>query len=60
PLSSTLVFDYPTLEDMRAYIMQDMLPEWFSEQASPAAAEEVFEGDIAELLARELEELNQK
>ncbi|WP_206667317.1 SDR family NAD(P)-dependent oxidoreductase [Candidatus Methylobacter oryzae] len=58
PLSSTLVFDYPTLEDLQAYVMKDILPDWFTEPADQASAEETFEGDIAELLARELAELS--
>jgi len=59
PLSSTLVFDYPTLEDMQAYIIKDILPEWFIEQTIQAPVEDAFEGDIADLLARELAELSE-
>ncbi|MGZ4969685.1 MAG: acyl carrier protein, partial [Methylobacter sp.] len=59
PLSSTLVFDYPTLEDLHSYIIKDILSDWFTEQADQAPLEEAFEGDIAELLARELAELSE-
>jgi acyl transferase domain-containing protein/acyl carrier protein len=58
PLSSSLVFDYPTLEDMQAYLTKDILPEWFIEQTAQAPVEDAFEGDIAELLAKELAELS--
>jgi acyl carrier protein len=53
PLSSTLVFDYPTLEDLHTHIMSDVIPEWFVEEENQFMA-----GDIAELLARELAELS--
>ncbi|MGZ4976427.1 MAG: beta-ketoacyl reductase, partial [Methylobacter sp.] len=59
PLFSTLLFDYPTLEDLQAYIIKDILPDWFAEQADQAPLEDAFEGDIAELLARELAELSE-
>jgi acyl carrier protein len=59
PLSSTLVFDYPTLEDLQDYLMADILPDWFTEQVPQAPVEAEFESDIAELLARELAELSE-
>ncbi|MGZ5051869.1 MAG: SDR family NAD(P)-dependent oxidoreductase, partial [Methylobacter sp.] len=59
PLSSTLLFDYPTLEDLQAYIVKDILPDRFTEPADQASIEDAFEGDIAELLARELAELSE-
>ena len=53
-LSSTLVFDYPTLEDLHEHIVTDILPEWFVEEITPFTDDV----DIAELLARELADLS--
>ncbi|MDD5227404.1 MAG: beta-ketoacyl reductase, partial [Methylococcales bacterium] len=52
-LSSTLVFDYPTLEDLHIHIMNDIIPELFIEEKDQS-----MDCDIAELLARELAELS--
>jgi len=54
PLSSTLIFDYPTLEDLHDHIVSDILPEWFVEEQMQFSVD----GDIAELLARELADLS--
>ncbi|GDX84812.1 hypothetical protein LBMAG43_08540 [Methylococcaceae bacterium] len=51
-LSSTLVFDYPTLEDLHGHITQDVIPELFIKDKN-----QFMDGDITELLARELAEL---
>jgi len=55
PLSSTLIFDYPTLEDLHDHIVSDILPEWFVEEQMQFS---VDGDDIAELLARELADLS--
>jgi myxalamid-type polyketide synthase MxaB len=54
-LSSSLVFDYPTLGDLQRHITEDVIPELFIEDKN-----QFMDGDIAELLVRELAELNAK
>jgi len=61
PISSSLIFDYPTLDALTGFLLEQIYP--LQEQPAPPsgqpqAAVDLSEDELARLVARELSEMN--